>query len=232
MSLSIRWFGRAWFQIMAQDKVLYVDPAYAKTYLAGLEARSGELLEKLEKAGLVLVTHSHADHCKAATIEKLRRADTLTVAPRRCARRLGGDVRIVEPGGEIEWEGVTVRAVDAYNFERLDGKHYHRKGSGVGYVIAVEGRTIYHAGDTDFIPQMKELGSIDVALLPIGGKFTMDIPEAVEAAIAINPRIVIPMHTLRADPGEFKDKLEARSSIEVVLLQIGEVYHPDGGVEV
>jgi hypothetical protein len=66
---------------------------------------------------------------------------------------------------------------------------------------------------------------IDVALLPIGGTFTMDIQEAVEVAIAIKPKVVIPMHNFKADPQEFKDKVEARSDIKVVPLKIGEDYH-------
>ena len=89
----------------------------------------------------------------------------------------------------------------------------------------MKGKTIYHAGDTDFIPEMKELSDIDVALLPIGGTFTMDIQEAVEAAIAIKPEVVIHMHNFKADPQEFKDKVEVRSDIKVVPLKIGEVYH-------
>jgi len=100
----------------------------------------------------------------------------------------------------------------------------HHKGDCVGYLITLKGKTIYHAGDTDFIPEMKELRDIDVALLPIGGTFTMDIQEAVEAAIAINPYVVIPMHHLKANPQEFKKKVEAKTNIKVVPLKIGEVY--------
>nr|CBH37477.1 hypothetical protein BSM_09540 [uncultured archaeon] len=91
--------------------------------------------------------------------------------------------------------------------------------------MTVEGKTIYHAGDTDYIPEMRELGKVDVALLPIGVTFTTNIQEAVEAAIAIKPRVAIPMHRLKADPEEFKDKVEARSDIKVVSLKIGELYH-------
>jgi L-ascorbate metabolism protein UlaG (beta-lactamase superfamily) len=72
---------------------------------------------------------------------------------------------------------------------------------------------------------MSELGKVDVALLPIGGTFTANIQEAVDAAIAIKPGIAIPMHRLKADPEEFKDKVEARSDIKVVSLKIGELYH-------
>jgi L-ascorbate metabolism protein UlaG (beta-lactamase superfamily) len=81
-----------------------------------------------------------------------------------------------------------------------------------------------HAGDTDFIPEMKQIGPIDMALLPIGGTYTMDINDAVEAAMAINPAAVIPMHYLNADPREFKNKLKSHTAINVLSLQIGEAY--------
>jgi hypothetical protein len=77
----------------------------------------------------------------------------------------------------------------------------------------IDGRTVYHAGDTDLIPEMRRLRDVDVALLPIGGRFTMEVDEAVEAAVQIRPQLAIPMHTLkRADPREFVAKLEARRS--------------------
>jgi L-ascorbate metabolism protein UlaG (beta-lactamase superfamily) len=94
----------------------------------------------------------------------------------------------------------------------------------MGYILDVEGKTLYHAGDTDFITEMKELGNIDVALLPIGGTFTMTISEAIKAALVIKPKVVIPMHPMRADPQVFKNKLEVQSDIKVEVLQIGEVY--------
>jgi len=117
--------------------------------------------------------------------------------------------------------------VEAYNFKQTSfpKKIWHRKGNGVGYVLTLEGKTIYHAGDTDFIPEMRELGVIDIALIPIGGIFTMDIREAVEAALAIKPNAVIPMHNLKADPREFKKKVEACSDVQVMPLQTGEVYY-------
>ena len=225
ISISIKWFARAWFQIATQDSVIHIDPAYAKTYLMDYEKRTGVLLERLEKekADLILVTHAHADHCKASTMDKLRGAGTSIIAPRPCTKRINGDVEVIKPGEEIARDGITVKAVEAYNTEQAENI-YHRKGDGVGYLITVVDKTIYHAGDTDFIPEMRELGPVEVALLPIGGTFTMDIEQAVDAALAIKPRIVIPMHILHANTQEFKDKVEAKSDIKVVLLQIGEVY--------
>jgi L-ascorbate metabolism protein UlaG (beta-lactamase superfamily) len=142
---------------------------------------------------------------------------------------------VVKPGDEITFGYLRIKAVQAYNSEQGNStRKFHHKGDGVGYVITLDGKsyvitldgkTIYHAGDTDFIPEMRRLGAIDVALLPIGGIFTMDIPEAIEAAIVIKPKIVIPMHRLKANPQEFKDRLEAKSDIKVAPLQIGETYH-------
>lgn len=85
----------------------------------------------------------------------------------------------------------------------------------------MENYVIYHAGDSDFIPEMKDIGDFDVALLPIGGTFTMDIPEAVDAVLTINPKVVIPMHRSKGDPNEFKKLIEAKSNIKVFPLDIG-----------
>ena len=85
---------------------------------------------------------------------------------------------------------------------------------------------MYHAGDTDFIPEMTALRNIDVALLPIMGRATMDLDEAVEAAIAINPKIAIPMHRREASATEFKEKVEARSSVTVLAIAEGEEFDP------
>ena len=85
-------------------------------------------------------------------------------------------------------------------------------------------KVIYHAGDTECIPEMQNLGLIDIALLPIGDKFTMSIDEAVEAAKMRNPKIVIPMHNHNSSPDEFKAKLEAKTNITAVPLRLGEMY--------
>ena len=89
-------------------------------------------------------------------------------------------------------------------------------------MLKIEGRTIYHAGDTDFVPEMKQLGDVDVALLPTGDRYTMDNVEAAEAALAIKPKTAIPMHTWDTDPRGFKKKVEAKSKISVIVLEKGE----------
>lgn len=212
MTVFVKWLAHAGFQIKADGQVVYVD-----LYKRG---------EALEKADLILVTHSHADHCDPSSISKVRKEDTVVIAPTDCASKIGGTLKTLEPGEEAKVRDITVRAVHAYNVKRFrsPGSPYHPKGFGVGYLITVEDRTVYHAGDTDFIPEMQQLGHVDLALLPSGDTYTMDCAEAAEATIAVKPRAAIPMHRWSTDPEQFRKKLEADSSIKVLLLREGEEY--------
>ena len=215
MTVSIKSLGHASFQIKAKGKIIYVD---LKKY--------GKVVETSEMADLILVTHSHADHCSAEKINKVRKKDSIVLAPKQSIPKIGGAVKSLKPNEKATFGDVTVRAVEAYNYKRFKspGKPWHPRGYGVGYLITVEGKTIYHAGDTDFILEMKQLEHIDVALLPTGDKYTMDNVEAAEATTAINPKFVIPMHRWDTDPQEFKQKVEAESKVKVVLLEEGEEF--------
>lgn len=210
MIVSIKWLAHASFQITAEGKIIYID----------LE----EYGEASEKADLILVTHSHTDHCDPEKIGKLRKDGTVIIAPADCASKIGVNVKTLKPGEEATVGNVRVRTVHAYNTKRFrsPGNPFHPKGYGVGYLITVGGKTIYHAGDTDFIPEMREVGPVDVALLPSGDTYTMNNVEAAEAAVAINPKIAVPMHRLSTNPEDFKKRVEGRSSIKVVVLQEGE----------
>jgi len=210
MSVSVKWLGHASFMIEAAGMVIYVDP------------HEGEYAKE---ADLILVTHSHFDHCNTSKINEIRKDETTVIAPADAASKIGGKVEVLKPGDRAAVGDVSVTAVQAYNFKRFrsPGTPYHPRGLGVGYLITAEGKTIYHAGDTDFIPEMRELRNIDLALLPSGGTYTMDNPEAAEAALAINPRMVVPMHRWDTDPTDFKKAVEAKSqSIKVVVMKPGE----------
>lgn len=211
MTLSIKWLGHASFQIKGEGKTIYVDP-YEGEYS--------------EKADLILVTHSHSDHCDASKIQEVRNKETMIIAPEDCFPKIGGSVNALRPGEGTTFGNIRVKAVEAYNYKRFrsPGKPFHPKGYGVGYLITAEAKTVYHVGDSDFIPEMRQLGHVDVALLPSGGTYTMDNVEAAEAALAIDPEIAIPMHRWDTDPEGFKKKVEASSNIKVVALREGEEY--------
>ncbi|MBN2454062.1 MBL fold metallo-hydrolase [Candidatus Woesearchaeota archaeon] len=177
---GIKWLGHASFAIK-DVKTIVIDPYE---------------LKEAPKADIVLITHDHFDHCSPKDLKEVLKDDTIVVSIPGCAEKLvdKSRLRTVKPGQEIKVEGIRIRTIPAYNVrpERLS---YHPRGNeGVGYIIDLPGRRIYHAGDTDFIEEMKQLKDIDVAMLPIGGTYTMDVNEAAEAANAIKAKVTVPMH--------------------------------------
>jgi L-ascorbate metabolism protein UlaG (beta-lactamase superfamily) len=146
-------------------------------------------------ADLVLVSHEHADHCSPEDVKRVSGPDTIIVCNAGSAEKLPG-ARTVTPGERLAVAGVEIEAVRAYNTTkfRAPGIPFHpREADHVGYIVSVDDVRIYHAGDTDHIPEMAEL-DCDVALLPVSGTYVMTVEEAVEAAQAISPQIVVPMH--------------------------------------
>jgi L-ascorbate metabolism protein UlaG (beta-lactamase superfamily) len=172
----ITWYGHATMKLKG-EKVVYIDPyeMKQKTY---------------EPADIVLVTHDHYDHCSPGDIAKVAKANTVIIAPASCKKKLKGNVKIIAAGETMTEQGVQIEAVPAYNL----GKMFHQKSAGgLGYIVTLKGKRIYQAGDTDFIPEMKQIKA-DVAILPVGGTYTMTAEEAAEAANTIHPEIAIPMH--------------------------------------
>jgi L-ascorbate metabolism protein UlaG (beta-lactamase superfamily) len=214
VAISIKWFGHASFQIKSDNKIIYLDP-YEGEYK--------------EKADIILSSHSHYDHCDIDKIIESCKEDTIVIAPSDCASNIGRKIKSLKPGEKHSIGNVAVKAVEAYNYKRFrsPGNPFHPKGLGVGYIVTIGDKTIYHAGDTDFIPEMKKLTHVNVALLPSGGTYTMDNQEAIEAALTIKPEFVIPMHRWDTNPLEVKETIEAGSEIKVIILKPGERFELD-----
>ena len=185
-NIDLKWLGHSGF-LIENGKKIYIDPYNL----------SGER----PKADIILITHSHYDHCSIADLQKIVRKGTVVVVSPDCQSKITKlndvDMQIMESGDEVNIQGVKIQTVPAYNPE----KTFHPKDENwQGYIVKFENTIIYHAGDTDVIPEMQKLtgygkqGNEFVALLPVGGKFTMNFEEAVNAAIMIKPTIAIPMH--------------------------------------
>jgi L-ascorbate metabolism protein UlaG (beta-lactamase superfamily) len=183
---AVEWLGHSGFRIRAGRATIYIDP-----YRVG---------EGAPPADLILVTHGHYDHFSPRDIQALSQKGTELIAPAAVAERVGGRVVSIAPGVVVEPEhvrGVAIRAVAAYNTSKRDaeGRLFHAREAGwVGYDLNIRGERLYHAGDTDVIPEMDEVAGVDVALLPVSGTYVMTAEEAAEAARRIQPRLAVPMH--------------------------------------
>ncbi len=214
--IEIKWLGHSGF-VINNSKVIYVDPYNIK--------------DVSEKADLIFITHSHYDHCSYSDLKKIVKEGTKIIVTPDCQSKIAKfsvpiNIEIIEPGREIVFNGLKINAVPAYNIN----KSFHPKEeSWIGYVIKMDDVIIYHAGDTDVIPEMQKLTGFKqpdkefIALLPVGGRFTMSAEEAAEAAKIIKPTLAIPMHYgsiigSEEDAKEFKELCE-EEDIKVEILE-------------
>lgn len=199
---KITWLGHDGFRIEG-SKTIYIDP---------FQISSGP------EADLILITHEHFDHCSPDDVAKIQKADTIILTEKDSVAKLSGDVRVMQAGESVTLDDVTIEAVASYNTD----KDFHPEANGwLGFIVEMDGVRVYHAGDTDVIPEMTSF-NVDIALLPVSGTYVMTADQAVKAALDINPKLAIPMHygAIVGEAGDadtFKDALAGK--VEVTILQ-------------
>ncbi|MDD2389574.1 MAG: MBL fold metallo-hydrolase [Desulfobacterales bacterium] len=191
---NIKWLGHSGFRIRSGQTVIVIDP-YKVTDIV--------------PADIILITHPHFDHCSIDDIRRIQKPSSVIVTESDSAEKLSGDIRIVAPGDKLSVYGIQIEAVRAYNVN----KNFHHKGKNwLGFIITVDTIRIYHAGDTDLIPEM-ETFSADIAMLPVSGTYVMNVEAAVEAVKLIQPTVAIPMH-YDLIIGSTRDAIEFKKALE------------------
>jgi L-ascorbate metabolism protein UlaG (beta-lactamase superfamily) len=174
------WFWQSGYRWTADGLTVYIDPK--------------NVPEGYEPGDVIFITHAHFDHYSPDDLERLRKEDTVLVAPRDVANELSGNVTAVTPGDTIDVRGLKAEAVPAYNIAEHRLQSHPKEKGWVGYIITLGDFAAYHAGDTDHLPELEGVRT-DVSFLPIGGgDFTMDVHEAAALARAQTPEVAVPMH--------------------------------------
>ena len=210
MTKDIELFTQNSIKIMEGDRRIYIDPF--------------QMRREPQNADFILITHDHYDHFSPKDIAKVASQSTILVVPETMAEKakevesLVAKICTVRPGEEYVFDGLRLETVAAYNI----GKAFHPKESGwVGYIVIIAGQRIYIAGDTDINDDNINI-SCDIALVPVGGTYTMDARKAAELINKIRPQTAIPIHYgsivgSRSDGEEFAKHVEAPVRVELKL---------------
>jgi L-ascorbate metabolism protein UlaG (beta-lactamase superfamily) len=208
--LKITFIGHGSLMFAFGGKIIHVDPVSKEADYT-----------KLPKADLILVTHQHGDHLDAKALDILRTDKTALVLTEICAQQVKGGV--VMKNGEVKnVGGLKIEAVPAYNLVhmRSEGKPFHPRGEGNGYVITFGDKRVYVAADTENIPEMKKLEKIDVAFLPMNLPYTMTPEMVADAAKAFKPKVLYPYHFGETDTSKLLGLLKDSKEIEVRIRKM------------
>ena len=207
--LSISFLGHASLLMMFNDMHIYVDPF-------------GQVADysKFRKADVILATHEHYDHLDPKALAFIRTQATELISNPAGAEMVGGIV--MHNGDKRVVSGLQIEAVPAYNIvnKRDDGNPFHPKGKGNGYILTFSKTRIYLAGDTENIPEMENIHSIDIAFLPMNLPYTMTPEMVADAAKMIKPKILYPYHFGKTDTRKLIELLKDEKDIEVRIRKM------------
>ena len=205
--ISIYFIGHGTLMIHYNKLVIHVDPV-------GRYADYG----KLHKADIILITHEHSDHLDAKAVSQIEKKGTSLIL-NQAARDQLGKGQALGNGDSLTVLGVRIQAVPAYNTTPGRDK-FHPRGRGNGYVLQLGNKRVYVAGDTEDIPEMAELGDIDIAFLPVNQPYTMTSQQATDAAKMIKPKVLYPYHYGETDVSVLPEMLKDVPGVEVRIRSL------------
>lgn len=217
----LNWFGHASFSVVDEqsgNRIYWIDPFDIATNKKAVD----------QKADLIFITHAHMDHASYEDIKTIMKPDTVVIATPDTLEKIDLPAEqkfSIEPNKSYTVKNFKFKTIPAYNVHPQRLQAHPRNNNWVGYVMTINGKKLYHAGDTDFTPEMALLKDqkLDIALLPMGGKYTMAVDETIEAANTIAAKYTIPMHYKRVLGEGYKEaeeKLKAGvTNSQVVILE-------------
>ena len=201
--LKIECISHACFKVELAGTIIYFDPY--------------EIPNGSEKADIICASHDHYDHYDAKSAEIIMKENTMIICPLSCSKIVSSGAKGLNPGDVVDIGKISVKAVEAYT----PNKNFHPKPSNwLGFIISDGSTKIYHAGDTDIIPEMKNFIDIDYAIIPVGGTYTMDQEEALEAVKIMKPKNVVPMHAWSDDNLNNFITLVQNSNLDVGIIKL------------
>ncbi len=207
--MKIQLINHACLKVESSGKIIYFDPY--------------KIPKDEEKADVIVISHDHHDHFDKKSVKNIIKNNTQIYCPTSCKSILSSfKAKGLKPGDYVKIENIDIQAVPAYT----TNKQTHPKNNQwLGYIVKDGTLSLYHAGDTELMPEMKEFTGIDYALIPVGGTYTMDFDEAIRAIKTLKPNNVVPIHTWGKDLANFERMMkEALPGISVIKLNPGDTF--------